>query len=374
MFQMKILFFISSLQCGGAERVTVNLANHWAGKKYDITVVTLAPQGNDFYELLPAVKRVALNLTGDSGNVLFGLSQNLRRVFALRRALRQIQPDVALGMMSTSNVLLALATCGVPAVRAIGCERIHPPQVPLGVLWETLRRHTYGRLAAVTALTGESADWLKSHTSARRVPMIPNAAVWSIPVQAPRLSPDSFCSSGRRMLLGVGRLDRQKGFDWLLESFLPLAKKYPDWNLVILGEGPLRNALQAQVRRTGLEKCVFLPGRVGNVGEWYERADLFVLSSRFEGFPNTLTEAMAHGLAAVSFDCDTGPRDIIRHEVDGLLVPPGDVSAMTAALDRLMGDAGLRQKFAARAMEVREHFSIDRIAATWEELFEEIYK
>ena len=113
-------------------------------------------------------------------------------------------------------------------------------------------------------------------------------------------------------------------------------------------------------------------GRAGTGGEWYERADLYVMSSRFEGYPNTLAEAMAHGLAAVSFDCDTGPRDIIRHEVDGLLVPPGDVAALTAALDRLMDDATLRQQFAERAVDARRRFSMERIAGTWEDLFKEI--
>jgi glycosyltransferase involved in cell wall biosynthesis len=371
---LKLVFCIHSLGSGGAERVTANLANHWASKGWEVTVVTMAPLSNDFYEMHPAVMRIALKLAGDSGNVLAGMWQNLRREIALRRVLRKVQPDIALGMMTGSNVLLALAAWGLSTVRAIGSERVHPPQWPLGVIWEGLRRRTYGRLAAVTALTGQSADWLKAHTSARRVPVIPNTASWPLPSQAPRLSPNAVCSSGRQVLLAVGRLERQKGFDWLIESFTKLVKKYPGWDLVILGEGPLRNVLQAQVRAAELEKCVFLPGQAGNVGEWYERADLYVMSSRFEGFPNTLAEAMAYGLASVSFDCETGPRDIIRHEVDGLLAPPENVGSLTAALDQLMANAGLRQQFAARAVEIRARFSMERITGMWEELFDEVRK
>jgi len=132
--------------------------------------------------------------------------------------------------------------------------------------------------------------------------------------------------------------------------------------------------LEAQVRDASLGSRVFLPGRVGNVGEWYARADLYVMSPRFEGFPNALVEAMAYGLPVVSFDCDTGPRDIIIHGVNGLLVPPENVVGLTEALEQLMGDAALRQCFAMRAVEVRERFSMMRIAAVWETFFEEIGK
>jgi glycosyltransferase involved in cell wall biosynthesis len=151
-----------------------------------------------------------------------------------------------------------------------------------------------------------------------------------------------------------------------------LAAKFPNWQLAILGEGSLRNELAAQIALAGLNGRILLPGRVGNVGDWYAAADLYVMTSRFEGFPNAVAEAMAHGLAAISVDCDTGPRDIIRHEVDGLLVQNGDDTALVSALARLMGDEKLRQRFANRAIEVRERFSMARITALWEALFEEL--
>ena len=368
---MNLLIFIGSLSSGGAERVTVNLANYWAAKGWTISVVTLAAQSVDFYELHPAVGRIALNQIGDSLNSLWGVWHNLSRAWALRRVLRQVRPDLALSMMSTANVLLALAAWGLP-VCAIGSEHIHPPQSPLGRGWETLRCHLYRRLAAVTALTRESADWLQEQTRARRVPVIPNAAPWPLPEQSPRLDPAAVGIPGRQRLVAVGRLDPQKGFNLLIAAFATLTGRYPHWELVILGEGSLRSALQAQIDAADLRQQVFLPGRAGNIGQWYECADLYVMSSRFEGFPNTLAEALAYGLPAVSFDCDTGPRDIIRHEVDGLLVPAGEVVGLTAALDRMMGDPELRQRFSARAIEARERFSMERIAGLWETLFAEL--
>jgi glycosyltransferase involved in cell wall biosynthesis len=201
--------------------------------------------------------------------------------------------------------------------------------------------------------------------------MIPNVVFYPLLAQEPRVNSDKV---ERKRLLAVGRLSEEKRFNYLIETFANLATKYPHWDLVILGEGVLRSDLEQQIRELVLEKRIFLMGRVGNVGEWYESADLYVMSSRFEGFPNTLIEAMSYGLAAVSFDCDTGPRDIIRHEIDGLLVPSENIVALTAALGRLMSDEELRLRLAKRAIEVRERFSIEKITQLWEQLFDEVGK
>ncbi|HVL76504.1 MAG TPA: glycosyltransferase, partial [Noviherbaspirillum sp.] len=166
-----------------------------------------------------------------------------------------------------------------------------------------------------------------------------------------------------------GRLSEEKNFDLLIDVFTRLAPRHPDWDLVILGEGPERAALEGKVGIAGLRRRVFLPGRVGNMGRWYERADLYVMTSRFEGFPNTLVEAMSYGLPAVSFDCDTGPRDIIRPGIDGLLIRPGDLAALEAALGSLMTGTSERQAFARAALCTRERFSVERISSMWEQLF-----
>ncbi len=366
---MRILFFIHSLSSGGAERVTANLANHWAAKGWEVFIVTLASQELDFYDLHPRVQRITLGLAGESRNAAVGMWNNLRRIYALRRVLRRVRPQVAVAMMTTANVLLAIAAWGLSNLLCVGSERIHPPQMPTGQPWEMLRRYLYRSLDSVVTLTTESAAWLRANTLAHRVVVIPNAVPWPFPVQEPVLPVERYVSNVRRILLAVGRLDKQKGFDLLLKAFSIIADDHSDWDLVILGEGPLRSHLESQVQELELVGRVMLPGRVGNIRDWYRRADLYVMSSLFEGFPNTLVEALVHGTAAVSYDCDTGPRDIIRHEVDGLLVPAGDVAKLADALDRLMGDRELRQQYALRAVEARERFSIERVAGMWEALF-----
>lgn len=365
-----LLLFVHSLNSGGAERVTANLANHWARQGWRVTVVTMTGTTDDFYRLHPDVRRIWLNMAVDASNSLRAIGANAHRVLALRRVLRRIRPDVVLAMMTTPSVLLALARTGMRGFVALGSERSYPPRVPLGHAWGRLRAHLYARLDVVVALTNESAEWLKQHTRARRIAVIPNPVTWPLPAQAPRLIPPQ--PEGWSTLLTVGRLSEEKGFHRLIAIFQAMAAHFPQWRLVILGEGPERKALEAQVRSAGLQQRILLPGRAGNVGEWYAAADLYVLSSRFEGFPNTLAEAMAHGLPAVAFDCDTGPRDIIRDGVDGVLVPAGDTTAMESALRRLMGDAPLRQQLGAEAVEIRSRYSMVRVVGMWERLFQEL--
>jgi glycosyltransferase involved in cell wall biosynthesis len=369
---LKLLFYISSLSGGGAERVTANLANYWANQGWQVTVVTLSSQSEDFYPLHHSIGRIALGLQGESSHVFRGTIQNIRRVLALRRVLCQIKPDVAIGMMAAANIVLALASWRLVKIITIGSERTYPPKYPLGRAWEWLRKHSYSRLNVVVAQTTQGAEWINAHTLAKRVVAIPNPIAWPLVNCTPNVDVDKFCHADRKLLLAVGRLTEEKQFNVLISCFEKLVIRHPAWDLIILGEGNLRTTLSLQIKNAGLEGRIFLPGRVGNMGNWFSRANLYTLCSRFEGFPNTLVEAMAYGLAVVSVDCDTGPRDIIRHDVDGLLVAVDDVEGFTKALEHLISDVSLRERLAVRALDVRERFAVDRIANMWEEIFLEV--
>lgn len=371
---MRLMIVIQSLSGGGAERVAANLANYWARKSWEVIVVTLAPEAMDSYGLEAGVKRVGLDLYGASRSTVVALRNNWRRTLAVRRLLDEMRPSVVLSMMTDANVLVALASRGRPEICTVGSERSYPPRYPLGRAWSWMRRLCYGRLDAVVALTQESAAWLRANTTARACVVIPNGVWLPLPVHGPFVDVDSWCAVGRRIVLSVGRLSNEKGFDSLISAFGRVAGEHEAWDLVILGEGPERSLLERLVADGGLQGRVFLPGRAGNVSEWYQRADLYALSSRFEGFPNGLVEALCHGVPAISFDCDTGPRDVVRHNVDGLLVPPGDVSKLSIALSQVMGSESLRHRLSGGASQARERFSLVEVARRWEDLFRRVRK
>ncbi|WP_088142595.1 glycosyltransferase family 4 protein [Achromobacter xylosoxidans] len=363
----RILLFIHSLHGGGAERVAADLSAHWADMGREVMVVTQAGAEGDVYALHPRVRREVLGTAGEGGG-LRGIWSNVQRVRALRRVVKSFRPDIVLGMMTTASVLSVLACAGL-SCKVIATEHAHPPSQTLSGFWQRLRRVTYPRAASVVALTRGTADWLAQHVPGCRLAVIPNAVRFPLPRTEPVLTP--MAGDDRKRLLAVGRLHADKGFDLLIQAYAPLAASHPDWDLVILGEGDERRSLEAQVREAGLESRISMPGRAGNVGDWYENADLYVLTSRFEGLSNTLQESMASGLAAVSFDCDTGPREIVREGVDGVLVRPnGDVPALSKALDAVMSNDAYRQRMAQAATDVRDRFSAARVLQKWQELFD----
>lgn len=366
--ELHLLIVIHSLRGGGAERVAVDLSTYWVGQGYRVTLATQADAEQDVYALDPAVQRVVLGGAANSGGGLRGLMANTVRIWRLRRLIRRIRPNIVLGMMTTASILSVLAARRL-ACKVIVSEHTHPPVQKLSPSWQRLRAKTYPRAHAVVALTAGTAQWLEEYVPGVKPVVIPNAVRWPLPVTEPIL--DAARVQQRKRLLAVGRLHTVKGFDLLLQAFGRIASYFPDWDLVIVGEGPEREALEQQIDDLGLQERVFLPGRAGNIGQWYENADMYVLSSRTEGLSNTLLEAMASGLPVLAFDCDTGPREIIRPGIDGMLVTPaGDPEALAAHLSDWMAHPTEREACARRAVDVLDRFCTVRVMGLWRQLFE----
>lgn len=367
---MKLALVISSLGGGGAERVMTLLANAWVERGNQVTLITLASSRMDTFRLDPAVRRVALDVAGASPHVLAALGHNFVRIRALRRAIKACRPDAVISFIAESNVrvLLAAAGLGVPVIVS---ERTFLNGHHMRGIWRMLRRWLYPRADVIVAQTRRCATELESLVR-HRVDVIANpvsvepAAFQPLPHAETSPLPADTASS--HTLLAVGRLAPEKGFDLLIDAFAQLAARHPDWNLVILGEGPLRGDLEQRVAARGLRARIALPGFNAHVRAAMRHADLFVLSSRYEGFPNALLEAMAEGAPCVSFDCDTGPRELIEHGRNGWLVPPGDAPALAAALDALMQDAALREQLGQRARTVVTAYALPAILEQWNAL------
>lgn len=347
--------------------MAADLAGYWVQHGFKVTLVTQTDPSTDAYTLHPRVVRRVLGTAGPSGSRVGGALSNAWRIARLRRLFKRERPTLILGMMTTSSVLSILAARGLRC-RVIATEHTHPPSQGLSPAWERLRRWAYPKAHAVVALTTDTETWLTRNVPGCRLAVIPNAVRWPLAVVDPVIDPPS--RNGRFRLLAVGRLHAQKGFDLLIQAFAEIAPFLPLWDMVILGEGPEREALQAAIDSAGLGERILMPGRVGNVADWYQAADLYVLSSRVEGLSNTLLEAMASGLPAVAFDCETGPRAIIRDGIDGVLVRPvEDPEVLAAHLSHIMAHPDKRAALARRATDVRDRFSMPRIMAMWGQVF-----
>jgi len=366
-----IAVIIHSLGGGGAERTLVDLASAWRARGDLVTIITLSDAKDDAYVLHPAINRLTLDVAGSSDGFLQALLANAKRVMRLRRVIKSTRPDVLIGFMTTSSVLALLASIGLQ-IKVFASEHTHPPFQAISALWRRLRVLTYVRAQAVIALTEGTAQWLSKQMPRARVKVIPNPVNWPVSNVEPKVTPPAMALN-RKRLLAVGRLHAEKGFDLLIQAFEKVAFACPQWDLVILGEGAEREALQALIQARGLRDRVTMPGRVGNMADWYANSKMYVLSSRVEGLSNTLLEAMAMGLPVVAFDCDTGPREIIRNSSDGVLVKPnGDVEALARELIHLMSDQTRQQQLSLSGQHVRERFALSTILARWDHVFEEV--
>lgn len=355
------------MQGGGAERVAALLCNQWVRQGHAVTLMpTFSGRGDCLY---PLDERVKLDYLADRVNINRPLLNNkFHRFIMLRSVIREIRPDIILSFLTHVNVAAIISSLGLK-VSVVVSERTYPPAMPLGFLLTLARKWLYPFAKSVVVQTEVTKSWLSGYSPRINAVVIPNPIIWPFPEVDRNTKTNFVVSDKAKIVLAVGRLGEEKGFDVLIQAFAEIASLQIEWHLVIVGEGSERKKLEQLVGQLGLDDRISLPGRTDNVSAWYQQADLFVLSSRFEGFPNALLEAMAHGVPAVSFDCQTGPSDIIQNGVNGMLVAPENgASGLAKALSSLMTDGSLREKLGQQATNVRERYAIEKIAAQWDKV------
>lgn len=365
---MRLTLVTSSLSGGGAERAVVLLAEGFMKKGYDVSVVTLAGTESDLYQLPNGVCRLALNIAKNSPTPIHALWNNLYRIWVLRRKISSLKSEIIISFLDKTNIVTLIALMKTSYLVIVNEQ--NNPAVATQRLWDKLRRLTYPlatRVVSSSQGVDDYFDWIPKN---KRAVIYNPLALIDNEVSTANLIKDA--DPEKKWVIAMGRLTYQKGFDILLAAFHKIAHKHPDWQLLILGEGELRGELENLRESLGLTDQVLFPGRINNPFPILKKSKLFVLSSRFEGFGNVLIEAMACGLPVISTDCLSGPAEIIRNGVDGILVTNEDISSLSTAMDLLMSDKQKRQQLSFNAPEGSERFSLERIIGIWENLFYEV--
>ena len=355
----QIIFIISDLGSGGAQRVIVGLSNYWVNQNIQVKILVL-DNGINFY---PIDKRVELVFRKKNFSqfsfftFLLKPFSNLNRVLFLRNYFKQTKKGFFISFIDRTNILSLIANVGLNRKLVIS-ERGNMCFYQQPLIWDRARKLLYNRATAIVAQTkGIVEDLLQIGISANKIHIIPNPLC--IDANSNRaLNKES-------IILAVGRLHKDKQFDLLIEAY---ASSNVMWPLYIIGEGEERSFLESKIRNLGLNNRVFLLGNNTEIDRLYARASIFILSSRTEGFPNVLLEAMSFGCACISTNCDYGPSEIINSGIDGILVDNGIHSAMSDAIKNLVKDNQLVSGLGSNARKRVKAFDIDRIAQKWLEI------
>jgi len=299
---------------------------------------------------------------GESNGIWSAIHANRRRIRLMRQALTDSTPDRIISLTDRTNVLTLLAARKINTP-VIVSERTDIRHHRIGRIWEWLRNRTYPTACSIVVQTEAVKSAVLPMAGSTRVSVIPNAIASTVDCAT---SPDLEFPADRKWFVAVGRLSFEKGFDRLIDAFARISSVCNDWNLLIVGDGPERSRLLEAIHGHELDDRALLPGWIESPWKIIPFPSVAVLPSRYEGFPNVLLEAMSRGVAPIAFDCESGPSEIIRPNIDGLLVPEGDVVGLADAMQSLATDDSLRRKLGKSAISVNDRFSSERIYSLWE--------
>lgn len=360
---MQLVFYISTLTGGGAERVVANLANAFAGAGHTVSVVTVLSNDNE-YSLDKGVRRYVLEKKTSSNYLV----RNIKRVTALRKVLKDIRPDLLISFMAEPNVRALIASRFLK-IKTIVSIRNDPNREYASKLSKFMAKTLFRLADGIIFQTPDARAWFPRRIQERSA-IIPNQVS------------DVFFQMGHvsdaHGIVAIGRLARQKNYECLIDAFSRIADQTGE-NLVIYGEQygdtGARSKLEGLVKGKGLEDRVFLPGETNCVQEKLAGAKLYVLPSDYEGMPNSLLEAMAVGVPCIATDCPCGgPRMVIENGVNGILVPVGDSNALAEAILRVLGDEDMRRRLGENAKGSAQAYRRENVFAQWNDYFEQVQR
>lgn len=343
--QTRICLVSHTLKMGGMERVMAGYANYAAGKPGTIVNLILLLQEVQFYQL---DDKVIIHKPDFKLHEMPRWLYAIRTLLWLRKMVRRINPDTLVSFGEYWNSFVLVATLGLPYPKYIS-DRSNPVD-NLKFIHEIIRRLVYRTATGFISQTALAAQIIKRKTG------LSNAIVVGNPIRG--IKSDNTLDR-KNIILNVGRMIPYKQQSKLIEIFEKTGRT--DWILRILGDGPLFDELKSLIEARGISDRVELTGKVADIDKYLLEAKVFAFTSNYEGFPNALAEGMAAGLAPVSFDCPTGPSDLIEDGVNGFLVPLDDDSLFLQRLLELMDDEILLNEFACKARESMSRFSEERV-------------
>ncbi len=346
---MKIGFYINVLGGGGAERVIANLANEFSSE-HDCFVVTTNTIENE-YAILDRVKHYDLGITREGSF----LKRNVKIISGLRKILKKEKPDILISFMAEPNFRAIMAT-RLLGIKTLVSVRNDPNREYGSRLFRFLAKLLYRKADGIVFQTEDAKNWFPKAIQ-KKSEIIYN--------QVAEKFYETSASNDAKDIVTTGRLTAQKNHRLLIDAFAMIADKVED-NLIIYGKGELEDELRAHISELGLKNRIFLPGPVSDVPSVLSGAKIFVMSSNYEGMPNSLMEAMAVGLPCISTDCPCGgPRELIANEKSGILFPVGDKDALANAMLRLLSDNELRKNLAASVKASADRFLPERVFERW---------
>ena len=373
---MKIIYCIrATYNPGGMERVLLNKVSYLIRHcGWEILIVTTDQQGRPpFYPFPQEIRMIDLGINYSDDNCLpvyRKITGYLRRRLKHRRVLTNLllreRADVVVSLFPSESSFIPSIQDGSKKVLELHyCKFFRLQYGRKGILglidrWRTWKDDfLVRRFDKFVVLTHEDRNYWER---------LPNIEV--IPNAAKNMS-GHFSDVSAHRVIAVGRLDYQKGFDRLIQawSLVQADGRFADWQLDIFGQGEWKDMLQQMIDSRGLEGTVHINRPTNSIGDEYAKSSLIVMTSNYEGFGMVLVEAMACGVPAVSFDCKCGPRDIIRHGENGLLVKDGDIRGLAEAMMKVMGDDAYRKRLSCAALNVVSTYSEEAVMGQWTRLF-----
>jgi len=350
----KIAIVIADLGAdGGAEKVAADLADTFSDRGYEVSIITFISSKAGMSSYKVKAKVIPLDIPERQGGFFIQLAILLYRAWCFRKVFRQERFDHIFSFLEAANVPSVLASA--KAVLSVHLD----PGVMTRSEWFAFR-WLYPRAKGVIAVSRQMQELLETGAHLKNVKCIYNPVNGHLIQQKAK---ESITIEGN-FILAVGRLERQKRFDLLIAAFAR-SQAQTDCQLLILGQGSLREALAQQISALGMENRIILAGLDSNPYKYMAKAEFLVMSSDYEGYPLVLIEALSLGCPIVSTDCPTGPREIVRHGKNGLLVEKGNVDAIAAGIDTLFADTALREQMRLQAPESVRGNDISRVADAW---------